>query len=69
MEEKNVSPSVYASSKEAMKKLQGPLNKNKHDTCMNTYSHLLKNVTRCNFLHVISQVATALITLLLEQIL
>lgn len=36
---------------------------------MNTYLHVLKNVTWANFLHDVSEVATASITLLLEHIL
>lgn len=49
-----------------MKKVQGHLNKNEQDTRMNAYLHILKNVTWANFLHVVSKVATTLITVLLE---
>lgn len=45
MEKKDVCPGGHTRSEEAKKKVQGHLNKNKQDTCMNTYLHILKNVT------------------------
>lgn len=39
---KDLSPGGRTRNEEAMDKIQRYLNKNKQDTCMNTYLHILK---------------------------
>lgn len=44
-EKKDLGPGGHTRNEEAMDKTQRYLNKNKQDTCMNTYLHILKILT------------------------
>lgn len=69
MEEKDVSPGGHTRNEEAMKKFQGrwtKINRTRVWTLIYMYWKMLRELI---FLHVVSEVATASITLLLEHIL
>lgn len=68
IEAKDVNSWPYKNQR-SNEKGSGSLEQNTQDTCMNTYLHTMKSVMWANFLNVVSKVATALITLLLEHIL